>query len=166
MPISSDLTASLVIVLVSALILHVKSHVKFIALGLFIGLVLAEAIGGTVTDALTSRLALDPTTTLSVVQISLLALPALILGHNHTVDKQKWGFLRTVTFVAITTLFLLSSVISFLPLELKTEIIERSIIAAQLQYFRSFLLVAVAILAVYDSFHHRRSAKKHHATSE
>lgn len=159
---STDLLVSLIIILVSALILHLKSHVKFIALGLFIGLVLAETLGGGLHEWVIARWPdFDSQVALSTVKLSLLLIPALILGINHTVDKHgKWGFLRTIVFVAVTTMFLLTSTVSLLPPDLRQEIAVRSIIAAQFLYFQRALVVGVAVLIVFDSFHHKAAIKK------
>ena len=154
---NADWIVSLAIIGVSALILHIKSHVKFIALGLFVGLVLAETLSLPLYEYLAPRFMwLNRPFTLNIFQLTLLLVPTIILGINHAVDKKRFGLIKTVIYVVITTLFLLASILSFLPGDVIQKIQSRSLIAFELVYFRNWLVVLTAIVVVVDSFHHKR----------
>lgn len=154
-----DLIVSIAIIALSALVLHLKSHVKFIALGLFVGLVLAETAAVPLFEYVAPRFAwLNQTYTINIFQLLLLLIPTIILGINHTVDKKGFGPVKTVLYVVLTTLFLLSASLSFLPNTAIQAINNHSLIAFQLVHFRNLLVVAVALLLVADSFHHKQKA--------
>jgi hypothetical protein len=161
--VSTDLAITLGIVAVAALILHLKSHVKFIAMGAFIGLVLAETVGAPFQEYLSSRVGLfsDPDT-VSIIQLFLLVVPAFLLGINHAGDKKRLGLGRTVATVVSTTLFLLANILAYLPAAARDELVERSTLAQQLEVYRIWLIVLAAVVIMADSFHHKRllQAKK------
>lgn len=152
-----DFVVSLAVVAISGLILHFKSHVKFISLGLFVGLVLAETIATSVFGFVAARFSvLNTPATTTTIQLLLLLIPTIVLGVNHAVDKRRMGPLKTTAYVALATLFLMASVLSFLPDQWVQSIQTRSLIAFELVHFRIWLMVLVAILIIADSFHHKQ----------
>lgn len=137
----------------SALILHYKSHVKFVALGVFIGLALLQI---TPLDEYFDSAVME-----SIAAAALLVVPALLLGVNHTVDKRKKGsIIWKIIFVLVFTLFFLSSVVQVLPPEAQTAIMERSIIGWQVLDNYVWFTFAAAILILIDSIQHRSHAEK------
>src|SRR3990167_1371124 len=149
-----DFAVSLGVVAVSGLILHFKSHVKFISLGLFVGLVLAETVAVQIYEFLAGSFAsLNNAATTTTIQLLLLLLPTFVLGINHAVDKRRMGPLKSTAYIALATLFLMSTVLSFLPKNWVQSIQARSLIAFELVHFRVWLMVLVALLIVVDSFH-------------
>lgn len=147
-----DLTIALAVLAVSALVLHYKSHVKFVALGVFIGFVLL--------DIIPIHTYVKGSVLPSFVEIAFVLFPALVLGINHTVDKRKANTLWTGAFVVVFTLFFLSSLAQFLPPEYSSFVREQSFIGWQvLGYFQWFTLAA-AILILADSIPHRHHAEK------
>ncbi len=137
----------------SAVVLHYKSHVKFVALGVFIGLVLLQItpLGEYFNNELSESLS----------RVAILAVPALILGINHTVDKRKKGNIIWKTiFVLVFTLFFLSSIAQVLPLEWQTAIMDRSIIGWQILDNHSWFTFIAAIFILIDSIHHRNLTEK------
>ncbi len=147
-----DFIIAVAVIGIIALILHYKSHVKFVALGVFIGLALIQI------TPLESYF--DSGMALSIAQVVLLAVPALLLGINHSVDKRKGSFIWKVIFVLVFTLFFLSSIIQVLPAQLQTEIMERSIVGWQILDNYEWFMYAAAILVLVDSVHHRTHADK------
>ncbi|MBI4100941.1 hypothetical protein HY441_00515 [Candidatus Microgenomates bacterium] len=157
---SNELLTSLIIIAVSALILHLKSHVKFITLGLFVGLVLAQTVSSGIHDFLASRWqAFNKPAAINSIQLFLLLVPTLVLGINHSSERKRLGLARTVISVVVTTLLLLSSITKFLPAELQQRLVDRSTIALQLLYYHVWLVVLAAVLVVVDSFHTKRLAR-------
>ena len=152
-----DFVVSLAIIAISALILHFKSHVKFISLGLFVGLVLSETVSLPIFEWLAESFgSLNSPAVTTIIQLLLLLIPTFILGINHTVDKRRMGPLKSTAYIALATLFLMSSVLSYLPKDWVQLIQSRSLIAFELVHFRTWLMVLVAILIVVDSFHHKQ----------
>lgn len=148
-----DLVIALAVLGISSLVLHYKSHVKFVALGVFIGLVLLETIS--IQDYI------PDTTTSSVISIGFLLIPALVLGINHTVDKRKDNILWTSLFVVGFTLFFLSSLAQLLPEQYSLIIREQSLIGWQaLTGYYEWYTLAAAVLILIDSIHHRHHAEK------
>lgn len=147
-----DLTLALVVLALSALVLHYKSHVKFIALGVFIGFALL--------DIIPVRQYVDHAAVSSFVEIAILLLPALVLGINHTVDKRKGNALLTSVFVLIFTLFFLSSLVQFLPPEPSDVIREHSIIGWRILSYFEWYTLAAAVLILIDSIPHRHHVEK------
>ena len=137
---------------ISALILHYKSHVKFVAMGVFIGLALIQITP--LEQYLDSELAVG------IARALLLAVPALLLGFNHSVDKRKGSILWQIIFVLVFTLFFLSSIIQVLPTDVQAEIMDRSIIGWQVLANYEWFMYAAAILILTDSVHHRTHAEK------
>lgn len=159
--INSDLLIGIGIVLASALVLHLKSHVKFIAMGAFIGLVLAEFIALPVQQFSTKQVAwFGSDGGIAFIKLTLLLLPAAILGLNHTVDKRKIGLGRTVVTVVSSLLFLLANILVFLPPNWRDSLRESSTIAFELIAFRTWLVVIMALVIVVDSFHHKATLQK------
>jgi hypothetical protein len=158
---NTDLIISLAVVGVSALVLHFKSHLKFIALGLFVGLVAAQNLGLPLYEYLAPRFGFfSRPGSLNGLQLLLLLIPAVILGINHSVDKKRSKLLNTVFWVAITTLFLLANILVLLPLEWQQSLIDHSVIALQLKHFHLWLTVLMAILIVFESFQHKKKVLK------
>lgn len=152
-----DFLVSLGIIAISGIILHFKSHAKFISLGLFVGLVVAETVAVPLFEFLAGRFGyLNSPATTTAIQLLLLLIPALVLGVNHAVDKRRMGPLKTIAYAALATLFLMASILSFLPNGWVQFIQSRSLIAFELVHFRNWLMVLVAILIVVDSFHHKQ----------
>lgn len=147
-----DLTLALTVLVLSSLVLHYKSHVKFVALGVFIGFALL--------DIIPIHEVIDNTFVFSVAEIAILLLPALVLGVNHTVDKRKGNSLWTTVFVVVFTLFFLSSLVQFLPAELNTLIREQSVIGWQILGYFKWYTLAAAVLILVDSIPHRHHAEK------
>ncbi|MEX0934269.1 MAG: hypothetical protein WDZ42_00540 [Candidatus Saccharimonadales bacterium] len=137
----------------SALVLHYKSHVKFVALGVFVGLALLQItpLEEYFTTAIPASLA----------KVAILAVPALILGINHSVDKQKKGNIIWKTiFVLVFTLFFLSSIAHVLPIDWQNAIMDRSIVGWQVLDNYVWFTFAAAILTLIDSIHHRNQVEK------
>lgn len=154
-----DLTIALAVLGLSALVLHYKSHVKFVAMGVFIGLVLLEAIP-------IKEFVVDPVAT-SVVGVALLVVPALVLGINHTVDKRKTPTLWTAAFVLAFTLFFLASLAQFLPVQYEPFIREHSVIGWRaLTNYYDWYTLAAAVLILADSIPHRHHMEKQKSKSK
>lgn len=147
-----DFAIAAAVIGVSALILHFKSHVKFVAMGVFIGLALLQIVP--LEDYFVSPGAA------SVAQVALLAVPALLLGINHTVDKRKGNFVWTTIFVLVFTLFFLSSIAQVLPTTIQAGIMNRSIIGWQILDNYTWFTLAAAVLILADSIKHRNHAEK------
>jgi hypothetical protein len=147
-----DLTLALSVLVLSALILHYKSHVKFVAMGAFVGFVLLDVIPiqGSITNPIL----------LSLAQIAILLLPAVVLGINHTVDKRKGSLLWTGAFVLVFTLFFLSSLVQFLPGMVQTLIREQSVIGWRILSYFQWYTLAAAVLLLADSIPHRHHVEK------
>ncbi|MBI3983687.1 hypothetical protein HY346_00110 [Candidatus Microgenomates bacterium] len=157
----TDFLASLIILGITGLILHWKSHLKFIVLGLFVGIVLAETVAPAVFGYLGDRwTGFSGVGTFNGLQLAFLLIPAALLGINHLSDRRKLGLSKMVVYAAITTLLLLASIIKFLPEGWQFAVVSRSIIAFQLLAFHSWLLVLGAGLVIVDSFHHRKYGKR------
>ena len=158
---STDLIISLVIIGVSALILHLKSHLKFITFGLFIGIVLAEIVGVPAYNYLAPRVSwLARPAALNSLQLLFLLLPTLILGVNHLSDRKKMGLGKVLLFTAVTTFLLLASILKYLPEEWRLAVTGRSIIAFQLLQFQVGLLILGSLLVIADSFRGRKDKGK------
>ncbi len=154
-----DFVASIAILGLSALLLHLKSHIKFIAFGLFVGLVLAQTAAVPLYEYLAPRFSIfNHPPAINVLQFGLLLLPTLILGFNHSVDKKGFGLIKTILYVTFTTLGLLACLVSFLPVSAIQTIQSHSLVAFELVHYRNPLVVIVAILLVVDSFHHRQKS--------
>lgn len=147
-----DLVIAISVIGMSGLILHFKSHVKFVALGVFIGLALLEII------PLSEYFASSGAE--SLAKIFLLVTPALILGVNHTVDKRKNNILWTTIFVLVFTLFFLSSIAQLLPPQYESMVIEQSLIAWQALDYYPYYTLAAAVLVLIDSIKHRHYIEK------
>lgn len=157
---SSDFITALGILGVSALILHLKSHVKFITLGLFVGIVLAETVAIPLDNFLSENTNMfSRESMINTLQLLLLLLPTLILGFNHTVDKKRLTLAKTVAYSSVTTLLLIASILKYLPQNLQLAATDNSIIAWQLLNFHTWLLVLGAVIVVVDSFRHKRQSR-------
>jgi len=155
-----DVIITIVLIAVGALILHLKSHVKFIGLGMFVGIVLAQTVSLPIYEFLAERFgSLNNLATVNVIQLTLLLVPTVVLGINHSHDKKTVNPVKTILYVAVVTTALLGSVLSLLPDGLRQYLIERSFVALQLYYYRNWLVVALAILIVVDSFSHKKKMK-------
>lgn len=154
---SIDLIVSLVVIGVAALLLHLKSHSKFILLGLFVGIVLAQTAAEPAHQYLAPKADwLARPSALNTLQLISLLVPTLLLGLNHASDKKQLGLAKTVIYSVFTTLLLLSSVLKFLPENLSFAATSRSLIAFQLHQFYVVLLIAGAAVVIIDSFHHKK----------
>lgn len=147
-----DLAIALAVIGVSALILQFKSHVKFVALGVFIGFVLLDTIP--LETYFTS-----PEAT-SMAKVVLLVIPAFVLGINHTVDKRKTNFLWKIIFVLVFTLFFLSSITHIIPPAYQDMIVERSIVGWRILSYFTWYTLAAAVLVLIDSVQHRSYMEK------
>ncbi len=147
-----DLTLALSVLILSALILHYKSHVKFVAMGVFVGFVLLDVLP-------VQNVLADPVL-LSLAQIAILLLPAAVLGINHTVDKRKGSAVWTSAFVLVFTLFFLSSLVQFLPDMLNAFIREQSVIGWRILSYFEWYTLAAAVLVLADSIPHRHHVEK------
>lgn len=157
---NTDFLIAVGAIVLAALVLHWKSHVKFIAIGGFIGLVLAETVSLPLQTFLAKRWEFfGSDMAISVIQISLLMIPAVLLGLNHSVDKRRLGLGRTIITVVITTLFVFTNVLAFLPIEWQQRVVDSSVVGLQLQELRGWIIVGMAALIIVDSFHHNRVLK-------
>src|SRR5688572_30464787 len=105
----TDLITSVIIIGVSALILHLKSHLKFIVLGLYIGIVLAETVAEGTYSYLSARWAwFENPNGQNILQLLLLLIPTVILGINHSGEKKKWSLTKSLAYVVLTTFLLLA----------------------------------------------------------
>lgn len=157
---NTDFLIAIGAIIVAALVLHWKSHVKFIAIGGFIGLVLAETVSLPLQTFLARRWEFfGSDTATSAIQISLLLIPAVLLGLNHTVDKRRLGIGRTIITVIITTLFIFTNILAFLPVQWQQKVVDSSVVGLQLQQLRGWIIVAMAVLIIIDSFHHKQVLK-------
>ncbi|MEX0748844.1 MAG: hypothetical protein WD467_02915 [Candidatus Saccharimonadales bacterium] len=148
-----DFLIAAAVIGISALALHFKSHVKFVAMGVFIGLALLQIV------SLEGRF--ESELVESAVAAVLLVVPALILGVNHSVDKRKKGsVVWKIVFILVFTLFFLSSVVQVLPPETQQAIMDRSIIGWQILDNYVWFTFAAAILILIDSIQHRSYAEK------
>lgn len=147
-----DLAIVAAVIGVSALMLHFKSHVKFVALGVFIGFVLLDTIP-------LETYFLNPEAT-SIAKIALLLIPAFVLGVNHTVDKRKTNLLWKIIFVLVFTLFFLSSITHILPPSYQDIIVERSIVGWRVLSYFTWYTLAAAVLILIDSVQHRSHIEK------
>lgn len=151
--INTDFAIAVAVIAVSALVLHYKSHVKFVALGVFVGMVLLQI---TPMEEYFASPAAE-----GIASVAFLAVPALLLGVNHVVDKRKKGnkVWKTI-FVLVFTLFFLSSIAQVLPMEAQEAIMNRSIIGWQILDNFNWFTYAAAVLVVIDSMQHKREALK------
>ncbi len=147
-----DIAIVAAVIGVSALILHFKSHVKFVALGVFIGFVLLDVIPF-------ETYFTSPEIT-SIAKVVLLVIPAFVLGVNHTVDKRKTNFLWKIIFVLVFTLFFLSSITHILPPAYQDVIVEQSIIGWRVLSYFTWYTLAAAVLILIDSVQHRSHIEK------
>jgi hypothetical protein len=154
---STDIIVSLVVLGLFALILHLKSHVKFIALGLFIGLVLSQTVSEPMHAWLEPKAAfLSGRNAQSLFNLFILLIPTVVLGINHVPDKRRMNLFKMIVFVIIMTLFFVATIVWFLPTAWQNSIAERSQIVTYLLKYRLALLVAAAILIIIDSFDVRK----------
>ena len=148
-----DFSIALAVIGMSALLLHFKSHVKFVALGVFVGFTLIEIIP--------FEQHLPNPELESVVKILFLLVPAGILGLNHTVDKRKKAnFIWVIIFVLVFTLFFLSSLGQLLPQDYQTFITDQSLIGWHVLNQFTWFTLAAAIIIMIDSIHHRQYIEK------
>lgn len=150
-----DFAVALIVIGMSALILHFKSHVKFVALGVFLGLALQEIIPF---DAYFATAEAEAIGNLVVVLI-----PAVVLGVNHTVDKRKGNFIWTLFFVLIFTLFFLSSIGQLLPEPYQAFIRDQSLIGFQVLSQFQWIALLAAVMILLDSIPHRKYQEKQKA---
>lgn len=161
---SNELIAIVIVGGVGTLILHLKTHLKFIILGLYVGVVLSESVAQPLYDWLAGHWSLfHQPASFNLVQLFLLLIPTICLGFNHSMDKKHWSLGKTLLFVAATSLLLLSSVLEFLPPAWRASLIARSEIIFRLSQLYVPLLVGGAILIIVESFHHKKSIKKSQA---
>lgn len=154
-----DLIVSLGVLASIALILHLKSHVKFIALGAYVGLVLGSTVAEPLFEYLAPRYNFfDRPGAVNSIQLILLLLPTIILGFNHSVDKRQLGLIKSIVLSIVITFFLLSNVLAFLPSDWVQIIQDKSLIAFQLLNLRLWLMVITAALIVIDSFSYKKIA--------
>lgn len=158
---STDLIVSIAVIAVAGLLLHLKSHSKFILLGLFVGIVLAQLAAEPTYNYLAPRFAvLNKPNTLNTVQLIYVLLPTLVLGINHATDKKQLGLIKTVIYGLVTSFLLLASILKYLPENLQFAVTSRSIIAFELLQFYTLLVVGGAVMVIIDSFHHKKLALK------
>jgi hypothetical protein len=154
---STDIIVSLVVLSLFALILHLKSHVKFMALGLFVGLVLSQTAASYLLEFLQPKAEfLSGEVAQSLFNLLILLIPTVILGINHVPDKRRMNILKVVVFVLIMTLFFVSTLVWLLPVAWQEPIVSNSQIVTYLLKYRLALLVAAAILIIIDSFDVRK----------
>ena len=157
--ISIDIIITLSTMGVVALILHWNSHVKYIGLGQFVGLVLAQTVATPLYEFLSPKFEwFNSLNAVNFMQLALLLIPTIILGINHTPDKRRMNPVKFVAYVSTVTLSLLANILAYIPDEWRQYLIERSFIALQLYYYRVWLLVAMAIVIIIDSFAHKKAA--------
>lgn len=157
--ISINLIITLAIGAICAALVHWKSHVKYIGLGQFVGMVLAQTVAIPLYEFLAARF--DAFNNLSVVnymQLALLLVPTVLLGINHAHDKRRMNPIKLVAYMATVTLSLLANILAYLPESTRTYIVERSFLALQLYFYRIPIIVAMAVLIVIDSFSHKKAA--------
>lgn len=163
----SDLLITIVIVLVGLVILHFKSHLKFIILGIYIGVVLAETVALSIFNQLAPRFsALTAPSGFNYLQLTLLLLPTLVLGINHSVEKKRWSLVKKILFMVVAALLITSSVMHYLPVELRQSIVSQSIVAFQINQLYIPLLIAGAAVIMIESFHHKRIIKQDRADAK
>lgn len=160
---NADLLISVGVVAVGAALLYFKTHIRFIALGLFLGLALAQGVAITFHETVGSQLDwLNNDLHLSSFQLFFLVVPAIILGLNHSVEKKKKKGTKafSIFFVVITTVFFLSSIISLLPDSVSKMVMERSVLAATFVELQLWITLLMAVLILLDSFFHKAAVLK------
>ena len=154
-----DFSIALAVIGMSALLLHFKSHVKFVALGVFVGFALIEIIP--------FQQHIDSAEVESLVKMLFLLVPAGILGLNHTVDKRKKAnFVWVVIFVLVFTLFFLSSLGQLLPVQYQVFITDQSLIGWHVINQFTWFALAAAVIILIDSISHRQYIEKQRKKSK
>ncbi len=158
---SSDLIVSLGVIGLFAAILHLKSHLKFIMLGAFVGLVLDQVVAGPVNDYLIRHFnSLNRPYTHNILELFLLLLPTLILGINHAADKKRQNLGQMIVYTSVTTLLLAASILRYLPDNARIFVTSHSTLAFELTQFQTWLVGLGALVLIAESFYHRKVSKK------
>ncbi|MEX0932156.1 MAG: hypothetical protein WDZ81_00940 [Candidatus Saccharimonadales bacterium] len=143
----------ILLVLIGALVLvllRLKSHIKFVALGLFLGIVLAQFAAGELLEFINRYLNFNEAIGLSVLQLLLIIIPAVVLGLNHYHARTNAGLIKPVILALLTSLLALSSLLEFLPNDFRKEIIANSFVAGQLSFLRLPLILVTALALLFD----------------
>lgn len=157
--ISINIVITVAIAASCAALVHWKSHVKYIGLGQFVGMVLAQTVATPLYQFLAERFdAFNNLSAVNYMQLALLLIPTVVLGINHAHDKRRMNPIKMVAYMVTVTLSLLANILAYLPEATRQYIVERSFLALQLYYYRVPIVVAMAVLIVIDSFSHKKSA--------
>jgi len=147
-----DFTIAAALIVVFAGIMHFKSHVKFIAIGVFVGLALIEVVG--VEQYFGDEIGA------SIARAGLIAVPALVLGFNHTVDKRKTNLLRGMADALVFTLFFIASIVQTLPEAGQAAVMDQSQVGWWIMTSYPWILLGAAALILLDSIQHHTHTEK------